>query len=537
MNREVYLKEMLLQISRILGQLNRNPSSSTYGSFDREYWHYKTTDFSCARKQEATLTLALLWNLKDKKNPYYQNNGLLAWINAAMQFWMRIQNKNGSFSEWYPNECSFGATAFSLYAATEILLEFKENIKDFEKILKVFEKTGSWLAGRKEIRAENQECGAIAGLFNLYLLTKDEKLKTAVDEKVKQLQKRQNREGWLNEYGGADIGYLSLAIDYLAKYYSKSKDEKALAVIKKALEFIQYFMHPNYTSGGEYGSRNTEYLIPSGFETVNEKVADTIAFFIRKVLSLGKGIGLKALDDRYLLYNGYTYLQAYINAKKARKAKFTFEEEFTKHFKNTGIYIKSTKKYYAVINYFKNSFRIISKTNKGHVLYDAGLELNNDGECLQPLMQKKELDQDGDYVWTLGNFSKIPDIAMTPAKTIGVRAFQIVSGGGDRLNLFLKEKLRNMLITNANAKRGYSYRRGFVFGSDHIRIIDEIEGQFKKVFVNTKSSYSYVPSSRYFTAAELNNETKEISGNFQKIRIEREFNEEKTTLRWSENEF
>ncbi len=537
MNKEIYLKEIMPQIPRILGQLNRNPSSSTYGSFDREFWHYKTADFSCARKQEATLTLALLWKLKDKKNPYCQNNSLLAWINAAMQFWMRIQNKNSSFSEWYPNEGSFAATAFTLYAATETLLEMGECIKDRQNIITCLKRAGDWLVNRKEVRAENQECGAVAGLFNLYLLTKEDKFKIATEDKIRQLQKRQNKEGWFNEYGGADIGYLSLAIDYLAKYYTKSKDETALRILEKCLDFIQYFLHPNYTSGGEYGSRNTEYLIPHGFELIDHPKAEMIALFIRTALENKTTVGIQSLDDRYLLYNSYTYLQAYQNAKKIEKTEFPFQTEFEKHFRNAGLFIKSAKKYYAVINYFKNSFRIISKTNKEHVLYDSGIELNNGNERLQPLTQKKELNQDGDYIWVQGNFCKIPEINPTPTKTILIRAFKTLTGNWDKIDLFLKERLRNLLITDAKAKKGYSYRRGFAFDADKIRIVDEVDGQFKELFINTKSSYNYIPSSRYFTTSELNNEIKHINGNFKKVLIEREFDEEKTTLKWPEHEF
>lgn len=533
MKGEIYLKEVLAQMPRLLGHLNRNPLSVSYGSFDREFWHYKTADFGCARKQEAVLTLVLLYKIKDKANPYYQNQNVLEWINAGLKFWCGIQNKDSSFAEWYPNEQSFGASAFSLYAATEVLLGLKEEVNDFEKILKVFEKTGSWLAGRKEIRAENQECGAIAGLYNLYLLTGKTEFKEICEKKIKELLKRQDREGWLNEYGGADSGYLSLAIDYLAKYYTKSKDDRALVIIKKALEFIQYFIHPNYTCGGEYGSRNTEYLIPSGFETVKEETADMLSFFIRKALSLGKGIGLKALDDRYLLYNGYTYLQAYTNTKKIREAKFAFEKEFTKHLKNAGVYIKSTKSYYAIINYFKNSFKIFSKKTD-NLLYDSGIEIEINSKKLKPLIEKKELSETENCIWATGNFSNVPDTIMSPIKTIGMRLFQLGIGKNEAVSRLIKEKLRDKLIINEKKETSYTFRRGFAFEEDKIRVIDEIDGGFTKAFVNTKTSYAYIPSSRYFESSELGNELKVIEGNFKGIKIEREFNEKGVNLKWTQ---
>ena len=36
--RNIYVKKALSQIPRLLGNLDRNPYSSTYGCFHRDYW-------------------------------------------------------------------------------------------------------------------------------------------------------------------------------------------------------------------------------------------------------------------------------------------------------------------------------------------------------------------------------------------------------------------------------------------------------------------------------------------------------------------
>ena len=95
LDKEVYYKEVLSQMPRILNLLDRNPASKTFGSFDREFWNYNAFDFSCARKQEAVLTLALMYNLRRKDNIYYNSPLLLEWINAALNYWVTIQHKNG----------------------------------------------------------------------------------------------------------------------------------------------------------------------------------------------------------------------------------------------------------------------------------------------------------------------------------------------------------------------------------------------------------------------------------------------------------
>src|SRR3989344_966547 len=96
-----FLEEVLDQVPRLLGQLNRNPSSRSYGSFDRAYWHYRTNDISSCRYQEAVYTLALLYCSKFEGNKYYKDTQVLKWIQSALTFTTSIQHKNGSFDEWY----------------------------------------------------------------------------------------------------------------------------------------------------------------------------------------------------------------------------------------------------------------------------------------------------------------------------------------------------------------------------------------------------------------------------------------------------
>ena len=71
--KNIYFDAVISQIPRLLSLLDKNPVSSTFGCFDREFWHYATTDCPSARKQEAVLTLALLYKMKYPKNPYFKS--------------------------------------------------------------------------------------------------------------------------------------------------------------------------------------------------------------------------------------------------------------------------------------------------------------------------------------------------------------------------------------------------------------------------------------------------------------------------------
>ncbi len=55
---QYYLRRVQAELPRALTLVDRDPSSSTYGCFDRNYWHYRTQDFPSGMYQELALPLA-----------------------------------------------------------------------------------------------------------------------------------------------------------------------------------------------------------------------------------------------------------------------------------------------------------------------------------------------------------------------------------------------------------------------------------------------------------------------------------------------
>ncbi len=499
----IYLREINEQIPRLLGLLDRNPLSCTYGCFDRQYWHYRTSDFACARSQEAVLTLALLYNNKETK--YYQSPLLLEWINASLNFWVKIQNKNGSFSEWYPKENSFVATSFSTYAISETLLLLKDKIRNKNKILRALERSCNWLMDKKETTVQNQESGSILALFNVYLLTENLEYRDSARRKLFSLMQKQTKEGWFYEYGGPDIGYLSLTIDYLAKYYQKSKDENAFRMASKAVDFISYFIHPNLTFGGEYASRNTEYLIPHGFEVLSSrnKKAAAISNAIKESLKNKSSISPQSLDDRYLTYIGYTWLQASQDAKNIQ-VKLNLEPFM--HFKQAGIMVVNTSNYHIILNTKKGgSFKLFFK-NSNKVAYDSGLQIQSGkNKFVSSLLSNNNISTiNNEGIIIHGSFCKVKTSPMSPLKNILLRKFQLLFGWSDFLGFLVKKVLRNKLITEAKPSV-FKFSRKISFDKT-IKIEDSINNIHKvdQLIIGGKFSYNYIPSSRYFQPSELN---------------------------------
>ncbi|MCK5504360.1 MAG: hypothetical protein KAJ10_04325, partial [Thermodesulfovibrionia bacterium] len=404
--------------------LNRNLSSESYGCFDREFWHYNTADIACARKQEAVLTLTLLYLIEHENNKYYRSSEILEYIKAAMIFWTKIQDKNGSFNEWYPSEHSFVATSFSTYAVSESLLLLKNEIPHNEcnLVVESLRKAGDWLIRRDETRVMNQQTGAAIALLNIHLLTNDNKYLDASKDKISLLSERQSKEGWFIEYGGPDIGYLSLAIDYLSKYCLKTKDEQVRIIVSRSLDFIKNFIQPNLIAGGEYTSRNTEYLIPHGFEIFSklDKNAQFIASVVRKTLVSPNSFPC-LFDDRYLTYVGYTWLQAYVEANPDLEKKVEenisnhFNSSFKKQYNDSGLLIINDNRRHLIVNVKKGgAFRIFDKNNT-RTYSDSGVLAKSKGKWYTSgwLSTEGQCDLSDDNVTVQGNMWTVPDKALT----------------------------------------------------------------------------------------------------------------------------
>lgn len=481
--KSIYLKEVLDQTPRLLGLLDRNVSSQTYGCFDRQYWHYNTADFACARSQESVLTLTLLYKINHKSNTYYNQKLILDWINAGLKFWTQIQEPDGSFNEWYPKEHSFVATAFSTYAISEAVLLLGEKIREKETILSSLQKAGDWILNKEEKRVQNQESGAAVALYNLYLLTGEIKYKKSAKEKIESIVNSQTNEGWFYEYGGADIGYLSLCVDYLSKYYKKTSDTNLPNTLTKAVNFLSYFIHPNETSGGEYGSRNTEYIIPHGFEIMSEEIpaAKTISSFIRNALHHKSSISLSSVDDRYISYIAYTYLQAYLDSNdkiSVEEPEPIFKNNFVKEFTEAGLWIYSDGNIYLISNFKKGgAFKAFFKTNNAP-LYDSGIVVETiDGKKLTSswLTNKNRVNILENGLSIRGNLWQIVDNVLSPTKNVLLRLFQMTLGRSEKIGLLVKRKLRDKLVTNTDMHSD-TFARKISVGNDMIKIVDIISG-------------------------------------------------------------
>jgi hypothetical protein len=104
LEKDLYFQPALDSAGRLLSQLDRDPFSPTFGNWDRAHWHQRLSDFTSSARQQGVLSLALLHEIQHRDNPFFQHQVLRAWTEASLEYTLRIQHRDGSWDEWYPNE-------------------------------------------------------------------------------------------------------------------------------------------------------------------------------------------------------------------------------------------------------------------------------------------------------------------------------------------------------------------------------------------------------------------------------------------------
>ncbi len=515
-----YSRLLLEAAPRIISHLDRDSTSPTHGCFDRPYWLYHLTDFPSAILQQSSLTLALLYANNFPENIYYQNPQIREWALAAISYWKKIQNKDGSFNEYWQGESSLPATVFSTFAVSETARIFE--LRD-QELMEKLRQAGAFMAKNAESFAANQEVAAVSAIYSVYLLTRDKRLEALFRKKFAGLKALQSSEGFFYEQGGADAGYLTVSLNYLGWLFKElqkeglpkddSTKEEIKAMCERALHFLSHMIHPDGSLGGEYGSRNTEYLMPGGLVYLAKDfpLAESILQQHEKYLfSEPRNF---PVDDRYLLhYFGPSFAWAAINLSEEKEKsllklpKLPFQEKFSQHFADAGLFIVSRPNLYLIIN-----------LKKGGVfkLYSHGKCLANDlGYRIKDRLGKIyfsefghenpriKIDDQKDWlgVRVTKRFSPKEYLVMNPAKRFTLYLFSIIFG--PRFRSMIKRR-----TLKQEKDSPYWLVREIKLSSEELMVADQLCGLKKKdrVIPIRGQSIKLIPSAKFFQVSELTN--------------------------------
>jgi hypothetical protein len=198
-------------------------SSPNYGSFDRDFWAYRTIrGFQSGPFQHVMAGFAYLSRIPVRENKSFY----LEFAESSLSQWIKQRNLNGSANEWYRNEQSFCATAMGLHSATETLLLIRTltDPQFFDYSSNSLASSERWLSGRTNHLASNQVVAAACGRWNLGALLDDKRMQITAESVFKTLINDFDRQGFLMEYGGFDFGYSLISLDLLVSTHRAGCD-------------------------------------------------------------------------------------------------------------------------------------------------------------------------------------------------------------------------------------------------------------------------------------------------------------------------
>ena len=519
--RDEYARRALSQIPRLLTLLDRNEFSKTYGSFQRAFWLDKSDDFVNALPQYGVISLALVYNHKMPNNIYYKNSKIKQWAIAGMLYWAKVQHKDGSFDEFYPNERGWaGPTGFLLFAMVEAYKVFKDSMTKKERncFLKTCKKAAIFLGKYDESGVlANHNAMALLGIYEAYTILADPKILVLFKKQMNVFYDLVSKEGWSLEYDGPDIGYLSATVSFLARIYKLGyRDGKILKVIEKSIKFSSYFVYPNNYYAGSLGTRQTLHFYPHGYEIFAEKfpLAGKIADQMLIGLSEGKLVPAEIQADRYFLYRIPEFLLSYIDykpkTKKCRSERLPYQrKDFSNYFKHAGIYVKKEKDLYFLCNLKKGGIIKAFDLKQNKLIFNddgiVGKFTSEDVLTSQWIDPTYKIFVHKDFITVKGRLNYLPQKVFTPFKGLIFRSVMLALGWNTFLAYHLKGVIRKLIVFGKNRSNVYFNRKisfdGKIKVSDFL--INKSKNKFNYLKIGGCTYLRYVPQSRFFQPVEL----------------------------------
>lgn len=459
-----------LWLPRLLTQACRDPSSPLWGSFDRDWWHYRIRDFSSIILQQGGYAVYLASQWKENA---VQRDAMRQLASAACVFWNGRAVQRGAFEEYYPWEQGYPPLAFSTLAVMKLAAE---GVVELDKV-----RAGAMVAARQlqlrfESQAANQQIAGLAALAWCRKLFPELVRQTNFDQLVQRSLALQTEEGWFEEYGGPDLGYLSVTMDCLWDLFDATGDQRFLAAIEQSADCIRRFtsLVPR-ASIGMHNSRNTDYLVPYGLVRLAlQNPTDENLLLVSQLFGGADDAGhfLNATDDRYVShYIGQSLFRAVLLLEQTgqipgRDPIFPGNRPAFDSIARSGHFLRrASDGQCSIVTLRKGG--ILSHYSGANALHDFGWLVTVSGRCYISHWWSPDWNHghDGQRLSIEGALYEHRDIANTPAKHMVLRAASLIAG--NRLIGLLKKKL-----IFKKAQSSIRYRRTIEWLGTDIRVVD-----------------------------------------------------------------
>lgn len=475
---------------RLLTQASRDPSVDTFGCFDRNYWHYRIRDFPSAILQQGALACVALSEL-DAENAQ-ASRFLTDLARGGAEFWNRRAVRHGAFEEYYPFERGYPPLAFSTLTVGLLVDRGIVSPAAVDSGAKVAAKQ---LLNRFEPEAANQQVAGMAALAVLRRTLPEHIDEGAYKSVVDRTFGLQTEEGWFAEYGGPDLGYLSVAVDCLWDYYDATGDDRAVESINAATRFTSALIGNDRTSVGMHNSRNTDYVVPYGLlrtALAGISASDAAArLFTQLFGEIGPGHFLMTTDDRYLThYLGTSLFRAAALASTAEPVDPAEADSLPSHALFAGCGQAIWRFDHGTVRTSLAKGGIVTYAGE-HPFTDFGVGIQSGDDYFVSHWWSEHWEHevtDRGFV-VKGALVKAPRIKNSPARHAALRVAAGVAGA--RLIGALKDRM-----IFAKPSSDYDYRRTVEITDAGVRVVDEISGlaEGDSVFASPRSSRRHVAS-------------------------------------------
>ncbi len=499
-----YINEISNCSRRLLNLVDRDGLSPTFGCFDRDYWHFKTKSFPNAASQQGLLSVAKLYILEEKDNAFFLNPIILELIKGSIDYSLKIQNSDGSFDEWYPNERgAAGPTGYLCHTFNETYRILSDHIDSETKnnLLSLINKAANYLlVSREKHRLANHVAIAMLGLYGAYSITKNEDYFKRYNLLKLELKELFSTEGWSVEYDGADPGYQTGTLSFLSRIHNLSNCEEIKEMCLKSLSFIKFFCYPDGSFGGNIGARHTSNIFYHGIEYWNnEEAGKEISTWIKT--NFDKHTLPSDHDDVYILYRIYELIDAHRYYKRDTNEKMEYKSI---EFRDAGIRTIATSKYYFVVSLNRGgAFQIFDIAQSKMIDCDSGASARIKKNIYSSLSISKAVNLKIEKKMIKNN----PKL-FTPITQSMFFSFMTICGFNHRITAWIKYFIRSSLIV-FSSDSNIKYTRSFVINENTISIETSIESssEIDEVRIGGDHFSRYVPQSRYMSDLKTTNDT------------------------------
>ncbi|GAB2599684.1 hypothetical protein [Pseudactinotalea suaedae] len=220
------------------------------------WWRTPSEPFN-ARISEHVATFAWFLTAERSWNPYRGDPALVARLDAAIDYYLRLQHDDGSWPEYSPDEHSRAATAFALgylsktldrLRAADALPERRDAISaSLRAATRWFldpANDGVWTG--EVLEFANQPAAGLAGAAKALHLDPDAELSRLLHDRVQYfLEHAQSPAGFLYEPRGMDIAYnLNVTLTELHELQVELGSPVMLRTVRRLADWLRYTVAP-----------------------------------------------------------------------------------------------------------------------------------------------------------------------------------------------------------------------------------------------------------------------------------------------------